>query len=44
LLAEHGFDDIGHRSQLEWFAQESGIHPARGFGDRAFITAAGMLR
>ena len=36
VLAKHGFDSIGNRSQLEWFAQEGGIHAARGFGDGAF--------
>ena len=36
LLAEHGFDDVGDRRQLEGFAQERGIHTARGFGDGAF--------
>ena len=35
VLAQHGFDDIGDRRQLEWFAQERGIHAARGFGDGA---------
>lgn len=36
LLAEHGFDDIGDRRQLKRFAQERGVHAARGFGDGAF--------
>ena len=36
VLAEHRLHDIGDRRQLEWFAQERGIHAVRGCGDCAF--------
>src|ERR1700745_313430 len=34
LLAEHGFDDMGDRRQLDGFVLERGLHTGAGWGAR----------